>query len=185
MSKLIIVLIAVSSLCPLGSAQDTQSLGDVARHAREQKQAEPPQEASASAQDDPVVEKHPKASYVVTNDEIPEQPESAVPNVQNYGSEPPLANYKEGKRSAEYWKAQILQMKRAMASLQRNIDSLNHSIHFAGGNYEKNVGWNNRQRQKLQQEENLQFQLNQLHKRLEGMQEAARRQGYGNAVYDP
>jgi len=185
MSKLTVVLIAVSSLCPLGSAQDTQSLGDVARHAREQKQAEPPQEASANAQDDPVIEKHPKASHVVTNDEIPEQPESAVPNVQNHGSEPPLANYKEGKRSAEYWKSQILQVKRAMASLQRNIDSLNHSIHFAGGNYEKNVGWNNRQRQKLQQEENLKSQLNQLHKRLEDMQEAARRQGYGNAVCDP
>lgn len=185
MSKLIIFVVAVSSLCPVGSAQDTQSLGDVARHARQQKQVEPPQEAPANAQNDSIVEKHPKASHVVTNDEIPEQPESAVPNVQNHGAEPPLPNYKEGKRSAEYWKSQILQVKRAIASLQRNIDSRNNSIHFAGGNYEKNVGWNNRQRQKLQQEENLKFQLNQLRKRLEDMQEAARRQGYGNSVYDP
>jgi len=96
-----------------------------------------------------------------------------------------MPNDSSGKHPPEYWKSQVLRVKNAVASLQRNIDTLSNSIRFAGGNYEKHVAWNERQREKQRQLEIMKSQLNHLQKRLEEMQEAARRQGYGSSVYDP
>jgi predicted ribosome quality control (RQC) complex YloA/Tae2 family protein len=73
-----------------------------------------------------------------------------------------------------------------ISSLQNEIDKLNDSIHFAPGDFVPNrVQLNERQKQKLQQVEQLQAQLEDQKKRLEDMQEAARQQGYGSSVYDP
>jgi len=187
MSKLVLILMAVSSLCPLARGQDSepQSLGEIARHARQQKEQATRPDTAANAKDPNAPAKPTQASHVITNDEIPEQVGSTAPASQPRGGNPVLPNYKEGKRPAEYWKSQILQLKNTVAFLQRDIDRQNNSIHFADGNYEKHVVWNDRQRQKLQQVENMKSQLDQLQKRLELMQETARRQGYGTSVYDP
>ena len=139
MSKLVLILMAASSLCLLARAQETESLGEIARHARQQKQQATRPDNAANQQDPNAPAKPAQASHVITNDEIPEQVGSTAPASQPRGSNPVLPNYKEGKRPAEYWKSQILQLKNTMASLQRDIDRQNNSIHFADGNYEISV----------------------------------------------
>ena len=167
--RLIALLAAAALGCYSAAAQDSQTLGDVARQTRQQK---PPQ----------------SSPHVVTNDEIPEHPapsQPSGPDSHPKDRSPSLPNYKEGKRPPEYWKSQILQQKNAIASLQRRIDTVNDSIRFAGGNNELHVAYNERQRQKMQQVENMKSELSQLQKRLEEMQETARHQGYTSIVYDP
>ena len=173
----------LSCVC-ICQAQDSQSLADIARKTRQQKQqdAQVPATPDSQAADPNAKPAQPKAAHVYTNDEIPEStpeinPASKLPNVQE--------NYKGGKLSAEQWKSQIRQVKANIASLQKQIDSLQSSIRFAGGNYEYHVAYNNRQRAKEQQVENLKSQLAQQQKHLEDLQDAARHQGYSSAVYDP
>jgi hypothetical protein len=176
-----ILVIAVFS-CAYAQAQDSQSLGDAARQARQQRQAHGNPSTTSK---DPQNSNAAKPPHIVTNDEIPEQETS--PNAATLSSAPDSAmpNDSSGKHPPEYWKSQVLRVKNAVASLQRNIDTLSNSIRFAGGNYEKHVAWNERQREKQRQLEIMKSQLNHLQKRLEEMQEAARRQGYGSSVYDP
>jgi predicted ribosome quality control (RQC) complex YloA/Tae2 family protein len=70
--------------------------------------------------------------------------------------------------------------------LQRQVDDLNESIRFAPANCVENcVGWNERQREKQQQVERMQGQLDEQKRRLDDLQDSARKQGYGSSVYDP
>jgi len=81
---------------------------------------------------------------------------------------------------------QIEVEKHQVSSLQSQIDQLSESIRFAPANCVANcVQWNERQREKQQQVEQMKSQLEDLKKRLEDMQEQARQQGYGSSVYDP
>jgi hypothetical protein len=99
----------------------------------------------------------------------------------------PSSSPSEGaKIPAEQWKSRIEAQKNAVASLQNSIDRLNDSIHFAPGNCVSGcVQWNERQKEKQQEVERGQGQLAEQKRRLEDMQESARRQGYGSSVYDP
>ena len=70
--------------------------------------------------------------------------------------------------------------------MQRNIDKVNGSIQFAPGNCVAGcVQWNERQKQKQQEVERARAQQETQKKRLESMQESARKQGYGSSVYNP
>ena len=90
------------------------------------------------------------------------------------------------KLPAEHWKAQIVGQKNEIDSLQRQVDELSESIRFAPANCVANcVGWNERQREKQQRVERMQAQLEEQKRRLDDMQESARKQGYGSSVYDP
>ncbi len=90
------------------------------------------------------------------------------------------------KQTAEVWTSQISAQKIQIASLQKQIDSINRSIQFAPANCVANcVQWNERQLEKQRQAEGMQVQLEEQKKRLESMQDSARKQGYGSAVYDP
>jgi hypothetical protein len=176
-----ILAIAVFS-CACAQAQDSQSLGDAARQARQQKQS---RGNSATTSTDPKNSNAAKPPHVVTNDEIPEQESPVSAAAPSSAPDSVMPDYSSGKHPAEYWKSQILRVKNAIASLQRSIDTLSNSIRFAGGNYEKHVAWNERQREKQRQLEIMKSQLNDSQKRLEEMQETARKQGYGSSVYDP
>jgi hypothetical protein len=158
------------------NAQDSQSLGDVARQQRQQK------ELSASVQGKDTAE-----SKVITNEEIPERrDEPAAAVTKGKGSDLGLPASRGAKQSAEFWKSRIQAQKSNIASLQRRIDEMNGSIRFSSVNCGANcVLRNERQRSKQQQVERMQGQLEQQKKRLEEMQETARRQGYGSSVYDP
>ena len=169
----VIVLLATMSY-----SQDSQSLGDVARQARQQKK----QVKDAPGKDL-------QARKVVTNDEIPEQAASTADGsgadqshelaLHHTSSEP-------GKLSAERWKALIQAQKNVVSSLQQQIDKLNSSIHFVEANlYVNGPQHNKRQAQKQQEVERAQAQLEEQKERLGDMQESARKQGYGSSVYDP
>ena len=189
----ILIIIATTLTCAsLVVAQDSQSIADIARQARQKQQQQAQAQATAASDAsatspqpaDPNA-KTPKATHVYTNDEIPEHTGPDLPSGRQRSSDPSPTNYRGGKQPAEQWKSQILQMKHSIASLQRQIENVQNSVHFAGGNYERHVLYNDRQRQKEQQVENLKSQLAQQQKRLEDMQEEARHQGYSSAVYDP
>jgi hypothetical protein len=47
------------------------------------------------------------------------------------------------------------------------------------------VQWNEEQKRKQDQVETMKGELEQQQKRLEDLQEAARKQGFGSSVYDP
>jgi len=158
-------------------AQDSPSLGDLARQQRQQKQ----QLKSTAGKDA-------KDSKVITNEEIPERAEPAPAHAiatQGYASSMPESSY-EGKLQGEHWKSQIAAQKNQVAMLQRQIDELSESIRFAPANCVANcVGWNERQREKQQRVERMQAQMEEQKRRLDDMQESARKQGYGSSVYDP
>jgi len=147
-----------------------QSLGDVARQQRE-KQAK---------------DGH-TARKVVTNEEIPEHPESvssgSTSNDEHDGSAPSASN---DTHSGEQWKAKIQEQKSSIASLQNQIDRLNSSIHFVEANrYTNGAQYNQRQVQKQDEVQRMQKQLDEQKKNLEDMQESARKAGLGSSIYDP
>jgi hypothetical protein len=156
-------------------AQDEPSLGDLARQQRQQK------ELAKSAPG-----KDAKSSKVITNEEIPAHtgPRALSANKGDYEALPPAPN--EPKQSAEHWKSQIIAQKNQIANLQRQVDELAESIRFAPANCVSGcVGWNERQREKQQRVGSMQSQLEEEKRRLEDLQDSARRQGYGSSVYDP
>jgi uncharacterized coiled-coil protein SlyX len=145
-----------------------QSLGDVAREQRQKQQAK-------KAQAD---------KKVVTNDDLPEHPDAE----QNTSNQPETDNPDQEsteKKPAEQWKQEIQEQRQSVANLQAQMDRLNSSIHFAPGNCVRNcVQWNEHQVEKQDEVQRMQAELEQQKKRLEDMEEAARKQGYGNSVWE-
>jgi ElaB/YqjD/DUF883 family membrane-anchored ribosome-binding protein len=191
--RVLILLAAGVSACAMtASAQDSPPLGNVARQSRVEKQQQAqsistPAPASNSSSDGATLqsEAQPKTSHVITDDDLPEHnaspaPAPAQPNRANR----PLVVH-EIKRPAEYWKAQALQLKNSIAQVQRHIDTLTDSLHAVLTNSTDEPVWNYREKERQRQITDLQAQLNDLRRRLEDTQEAARRQGYGSSVYDP
>lgn len=147
-----------------------QSLGDVAREQR-QKQA---------AKNAPGVHK------VVTNEDLPEHPDSNDNAASSQVNSEDSSSQSSASKAAAQWKAEITSQKQSVADLQSEIDKLNSSIHFAPGNCVRNcVQYNEHQVQKQDEVQRMQAELEQQKKKLEDMQEAARKQGYGNSVYEP
>ncbi len=179
--KLLISLTAAVFLRPAAAyAQDAPSLGDLARQQRQQKQKSKPAQG-----------KDAKPAQVLTNEEIyahaGTEPAPASASEEQVASAP-SSNYSanEVKQAAGVWTSQIVAQKRQIASLQRQIDGINRSIRFAPANCVANcVQWNERQMAKQRQAKGMQAQLEEQKRRLESMQDSARKQGYGSAVYDP
>ena len=214
-TRRILVLFAASAfLCafPAYGQDDSPSLGDVARQARQQKQqkdaqsqskdssapskdaqnpadqTKPDQSKTASAAGTPARNAPAKPSHVITNEEIPSHIGSTLTSAT--GSRPastPDEQPRSGDQSAaEQWKSQIQAQKAGIAQLQSNIASLNDSIQYAGANCVSNcVQWNQEQKRKQDQVESMKAVLEQQQKRLEDLQESARKQGFGSSVYDP
>jgi len=164
------LLFCAAALIVMTAAGFGQSLGDVAREQRQKQQAKSSQSA-------------PK---VITNEDLGE-PEDGVPQASSEESkqdDPHSSNL--GSRSAEQWKSQIEAQKRAIAALQKRIDEVNSSVHFARASATwREVQHNERQEQKLDEVQQMQNQLAAEQKKLEDMQESARREGFGSSVYDP
>jgi hypothetical protein len=161
--------------------QDSPSLGDIGRQARLRKQNKEAQSKTQRTSNTP---------KVITNEEIPEHSEPAtqasVSDSQDHRATDSSPSSGAAKMSAEEWKSQIQAQKEEVGTLQSNIDKLNDSIQFAPGNCVAGcVQWNERQKQKQQEAEQMRSQLEIQKKRLQDMQESARQQGYGSSVYDP
>jgi hypothetical protein len=181
-----IVLLAISALaCGLPAfGQDSSSVADVARAARLQKQKSAQAVDPAASTPDATA----KTPRVITNDEIPEHVGADAPSGlsnQSQNSIDTFSNYSQRKLTAAEWKSQIQAQKAAIASLQGEISTLSASIHFPVSCLRNCVQRNERQVQKENRVEVMKAQLEEQQKRLEEMQESARKQGYGNSVYDP
>jgi hypothetical protein len=157
LTGLVLVLISVSY---------GQSLGDVARQQRQNQQAK---------KDQP---------QVITNEDLPER--QAVEGSQKaVQSHEPVPHHNPS-RSAEQWRREIEVQEHAIATLQSQMERLNSSIRFVGASRYYTAGqYNERQELKQVQVQRMQDQLDQQRKRLDEMQEAARKDGFGNAVYEP
>src|ERR1700693_671353 len=158
-------------------AQDSPSLGDLARQQRQQKEKSKPAQG-----------KDAKAAKVITNEEIRahEGTEPAPAVEDEVVSAPSNTSANEVKQTAGVWTSQIAAQKSQIASLQKQIDEINRSVRFAPANCVANcVQWNERQLAKQRQAEGMQAQLEEQKKHLESMQDSARKQGYGSVVYDP
>ena len=175
------------------SAQEAPPLGDVARQTRVGKQHQAPTNsapapaANNSSDGAPSqADAQPKTSHVITNEDLPAShaAPAPAPDPANRGNLRPAAA-SEPKRPAAYWKNQAQQLKNSIAQVQRHIDTLTDSLHAVLTNSTDEPVWNLREKERQRQITDLQAQLNDLHRRLEDTQEAARRQGYGSSVYDP
>jgi hypothetical protein len=72
-----------------------------------------------------------------------------------------------------------------MAILQARIDQINASIRSANGSAQYEGPANGYQARQMQQVAQIQLRLDEQHRKLDRMQEAARRAGMHTAVYDP
>jgi predicted ribosome quality control (RQC) complex YloA/Tae2 family protein len=179
-----------SALAVAAHSQDAQSLRDRARQARLEKRQKEAEGEGCLAKD--ASSKHapgtdapakdaqpPKVPHIIRNDEIPSRLGSTLtptPSSQAANAAVAQPSCGNGKAAAEQWKA----------SLENEIGSLSESIRYAGANCVPNsVRWNERQKQKQNQVESMKAKLEQQHKSLEDFEEAARKQGFGSAVYDP
>jgi LAS superfamily LD-carboxypeptidase LdcB len=174
--------VAVTLFALLAKGQDEpQSLGDVARKTREQKQQ------SKDTQDK--AKSPAKKARVITDEEVAHSVADATPAASGENGSPTVASAEaapSGKLPPDQWKSKILAQKNAVNTLQGNIDKVNESIQFAPGNCVSGcVQWNEHQKQKQADVERMQAELKDQQKRLDDMQEAARQQGYGSSVTDP
>jgi chemotaxis protein histidine kinase CheA len=148
-----------------------QSLGDVARQNRqkEKQQTKP-------------------AKKVVTNEDIPVSPESTSSS-SDTGAKGDTALPPDGApppKSAREWKLAIMAQRDRVETIQAQIDKLSESIHFVTANaYVNGAEYNQYQVRKQQEVKNLKKQLEEQQKKLSDLQEAARKEGMGGAVYEP
>ena len=180
----IVICLAAGILCGAGiaAAQDSQSLGDIARQVRHQKEQK---EAQAKG---PSKTGGEQTAHVVTNENFPRggSLSSSMADPEKPKAPDAPAHTENRDTQAEQWKSQIVQLKQSIASLQHEVDSVGNSIHFAGGNCIANCAqWNERQKQKQDEVETMKAQIADQQKSLEEMQETARKQGFGTTVYDP
>jgi hypothetical protein len=182
-------LASASLFLGAAQAQDEPSLGDVARQTRQQKQSQDVPAKDIPTKDTPA--KDPqlhRASHVITNDELPQHAVAGVkapasPTDQGKPAPDPAFG---GKMSADEVRSQIQDQKSAISALQAQINELNDSIHFVGGNCVTNcVAWNENQQAKQRQVEDMRSQLDNAKQALEQMQDYARKMGLGSSVYDP
>jgi hypothetical protein len=152
-----------------------QSLGDAAKANRDKQAAAP------------------TATVVVTNDDLQTDSRTSAPapaqsgkSVKTQPRKPAVRNANEivDPQVAEAWRQKILQQKEAIQVLQAKMDQLNVSIHPPGG--AEFDGPPSRDRAKLMQRlADTQLQFDSQKRKLEQMQEQARRAGMHTPTYDP
>jgi predicted RNase H-like nuclease (RuvC/YqgF family) len=158
-----------------------QSLGEVARENREKQDS-----ASASG----------VQPRMITNASLPKNP---TPNQESHDVTPtasPAAGNRVAdrrsaqqrlaeERAAEQLRRQIQAQKNKMATMEARIAQLNASIHSPDGSTQYNGPYTRNQAVQLQRMVQIEQQLNEQKRKLDQMQDAARRAGMHSAVYDP
>jgi hypothetical protein len=186
--QIVSLLIANLFFCALlAQGQDSQSLAEAARQSRIQKQQKDTQaKDTVPSEADTQPAKEPR---VITNDDIPENAgstQSLENSPHGYRVSNAPSNPAARKTSADQWKSRIQAQKNSIASMQREIASLSGSIHFPENCLPRTCAQRNeRQLEKQNRVEIMNHQLDEQRQRLEELQESARKEGYGNSVYDP
>lgn len=136
----------------------------------------------------------PRQKRVVTNEDIPEHPQepsdssdsAAASNNDGPHADSAVAPASAVAQSGEQIKAAIMKQKAAIADVKGQIDKVQGSIHFVEANaYRNGVEYNKSQAHKQDEVQRMQSQLDEMKKNLDQMQEAARKAGFGSAVWDP
>jgi predicted RNase H-like nuclease (RuvC/YqgF family) len=184
MRRMFLKIFAVALLMNL--AAYAQSLGEIARQYREQQNA---QEASGV---------QPK---VITNKDLGEGPDGSPEARQPQRAMVSAANgsafdrrfaeidhnseqqFLQEQRAGEQWKSQIREQASRVENLQARIDQINASIRFGGGSAQG--PYNRYQGRKMERLAQMQLQLDEQRRKLDQMQESARRAGMHTQVYDP
>ncbi len=178
----ILALALLTNMAAYGQAQGPQSasgqsLGEVARELRQKQNSEDPSGVHAK---------------VITNQDLGEGPEGRpdlrqAPRAANLGRGSTEFDRRPGQprmgdERAEPWRSRILEQKGRVTTLQARIDQMSAAMH-SGAQFE---GPRNRyQARQMEHLAQMQMQLDEQRRRLEGMQDAARRAGMHTAVYDP
>jgi len=194
MRRVFVVLTAIAFLCIGSHAQEDQSLGDLARQVRAQKQQKASPAKDASSQTDGKDSAQRKTLHVLNSDDDSES--TPLQSADSNPADSKKAGSAHAKTSeavdpaqreaeAEKWKSQIEEQKIAIAQLQQQIEQLSSSIHYAGANCVSCEKWNEHQQQKQERVEIMKSQLQELQHHLEEMQESARKRGFGSSVYEP
>jgi hypothetical protein len=89
----------------------------------------------------------------------------------------------EAQGGSEQWRQRVLEQENKVASMQARIDQLNAAAHTGGASAQG--PYNRYQARQMERAQQMQQQLDEQKRRLESMQEAARRQGMHTQVYDP
>jgi len=156
-----------------GQSSSGQSLGDIARALREKQNSSQP---AASA-----------PSKVITNQDLGEGPEGRPdlrvaprPVSLERGSGLQPGQQRGGDARAEQWRGQILEQKNRVAALQSRIDQISVSLHSGAP-----LAYNRNQAFQADRLAEMQMHLDEQKRRLNEMQEAARRAGMHTQVVDP
>jgi predicted RNase H-like nuclease (RuvC/YqgF family) len=83
----------------------------------------------------------------------------------------------------QQWKSQIREQESRVENLQARIDQINASIRFGGGSAQG--PYNRYQGRHMERLAQMQLQLDEQRRKLDQMQESARRAGMHTQVYDP
>ena len=172
--------LSTSLLLLLTAGAQAQSLGDIARQ-QQQKKSQHPTTVS---------------NKVLTNDDLgagaPSNSDQASSVNQKEAAKPKLARDEQSanstpKISAEEFKQKIQRQKDAIAAIQGRIDDLQGTINYVQNNrniYTNAPEYNEAQKRKQQQIDQLKGVLQERKNELKDLQEQARQAGYGSAVYD-
>ena len=166
-------VLVIAIALPFVPAARAQSLGDVAREKRQKQQS-----------------KDTAKRKVITEDDLPKHSEKASeapPKSESEPESPEPPRLEAGDAAyAEHMKAAIRAQKDVIAGLKDSIAKEEASIHFVEANhYVNGVQYNEAQKRKVEDVDRMKQQLAEQQSRLEEMQEAARKAGFGNSVYDP
>jgi hypothetical protein len=177
MQRTFFKIFAVALLLTL-AAYGQQPLGDVARQYREKKDAD---QTAAT----------PK---VITNQDLGEDPNAPAPPpaaqkparpAPKTSTDHAAQQAQADEREAQRWRGPILEQKRKIAYLQSQIDQANANIRSTYGSAAVDGPFTRPLVQAQQKVAQMQLQLEDLKRRLEDMQDAARRAGMQSQVYDP
>ena len=176
-------------------AAHAQSLGDVARENREARNTQdsssttkPKIITNADLPKSTIAPQTPNASDASkTADHDPTEQRAADQHAaqRNQADRRYTQQRLAEQRAAAQWKRQILPQKNKVAALQAQIDQIHASIQSANGGVQSQGPFNRYQAWQLQRAAQIQLQLNQQQRKLDQMQDAARRAGMHSAVYDP
>jgi hypothetical protein len=158
-----------------------QSLGDIARENREKQAAE---EASGAK------------PRMITNKDLPPDPPGTPAHHDPEPPASPMANNRPPdyrsvepraaeQRAGEQWKRQIEEQRNRVANLQARMDRINAAMRAVGGTVQYDQPHSRYEARQMERVAEMQQLLDEQKRKLDAMQEAARRAGMHTSVYDP
>jgi hypothetical protein len=185
------ILIALFTILSCAVSSKAQSLGDTARRHEPTKSQHSDSKSTASqsrkvyTNDDLATT---SGSSDTSSDEKKEEKneEKKALKSKSHATEAAAEEESNAKLSGEEWKTKIKEQKDAINAIQERIDKLEASINYVQNNrniYVNAPEYNAAQDRKQRQVQYLKSELAERKSGLKDLQEEARQQGFGSAVY--